>query len=157
MKVLFLSFSTALLLTGCSTTTYMNYAGAPVQQGKGGAFLVVDGMELWQEGRPNRPYRVVGVITDSRPVGIWTMGSRATTVARMAGEHGGDAVVMESDVREFAGTYTSGSSNWSASSYNNKRSNCGNKSGYVYGTSYGTSTTTPLYQAHSRFLVLRYH
>ncbi len=155
MKAFFLSLGAALVLSGCSTTTYMDYAGAPVQRGKGGAFLIVDGMELWQEGRPNRPYRVVGVITDSRPVGVWTMGPRATTVARMAREHGGDAVVMESDVREFTGTYTSGSSNWSAANY--ESSNCRNNSGYTYGTSYGSSTTTPMYQAHSRFLVLRYH
>ena len=159
----------ALVLCSCSTTTFMHTTGTGVQRGSGGAFRMVDGIEFYQEGSPNRPYQVIGVITDSRP-----MGPRADTVAKLAVQNGGQAVVQQSDVREFVGYSTSNNANYSQyqnANWNrngggyNQRGPYGNRSGnwgngnansYTYGNAYGNSTTTALYNAHSRFLVIRF-
>jgi len=161
-------------LSACSTTTFMHTTGTGVQRGSGGAFRMVDGIEFYQEGAPNRPYQVIGVITDSRPVGPWTMGPRADTVAKLALQNGGEAVVQQSDIREFVGYSTSNNANYSQyqnSNWNrnsggyNQRGQYGNRSGnwgngnantYTYGNANGNSTTTALYTAHSRFLVIRF-
>ena len=164
----------SLALGACSTTTFMHTSGTGVQRGSGGAYRMVDGIEFYQEGSPNRPYQVIGVITDSRPVGPWTMGPRADTVAKLALQNGGQAVVQQSDVREFVGYSTSNNTNYyqyqnanwnrngggynqrnqGGNSYGNWRN--GNANSSSYGTAYGNSTTTALYNAHSRFLVIRY-
>jgi hypothetical protein len=177
-----MKFSPALLLipvllfglSACSSTTFMHTSGTGVQRGSGGAYRMVDGIEFYQEGSPNRPYQVIGVITDSRPVGPWTMGPRADTVAKLAVQNGGQAVVQQSDVREFVGYSTSNNANYyqyqnanwnrNGSGYN-QRGQCGNSysnwrngnaNSSTYGNAYGNSTTTALYNAHSRFLVIRF-
>jgi hypothetical protein len=161
-------------LSACSTTTFLQTSGTGIQRGHGGAFRMVDGIELYQEGAPNRSYQVVGVITDSRPAGPWTLGPRANTVAKLAMQNGGQAVIQQSDFREFVGYSTSNNANYSQyqnSNWNrnaggyNQRGQYGNRSGnwgngnsntYTYGNANGNSTTTALYNAHSRFLVIRY-
>jgi len=152
----------------------MHTSGTGVQRGSGGAFRMVDGIEFYQEGSPNRTYQVIGVITDSRPAGPWTLGPRADTVAKLALQNGGQAVVQQSDVREFVGYSTSNNANYSQyqnSNWNrnaggyNQHGQYGNRSGnwgngnantYSYGNANGNSTTTALYTAHSRFLVIRF-
>jgi len=122
----------------------------------------VDGIELYQEGAPNRPYQVVGVIEDSRPAGPWTLGPRANTVAKLALQNGGQAVIQQSDVRQFVGYSTSNNANWNQNrnGYNNRGQygnwSNGNANRYTYGNASGNSTTTALYNANSRFLVIRY-
>jgi len=170
--LLILSLTAAF--TGCSTTTFLRTTGTVVQRGNGGAFRMVDGIELYQEGAPNRPFQVIGVITDSRPAGPWTLGPRANTVAKLAMQNGGQAVIQQSDVREFVGYSTSNNANYSqyqnanwnrnGGGYNqygqsgNRYGNWnnGNANRYTYGNANGNSTTTALYNAHSRFLVIRY-
>jgi hypothetical protein len=156
--------------TGCSTTTFLRSTGTGIQRGNGGAFRMVDGIELYQEGSPNRPFQVIGVITDSRPAGPWTLGPRANTVAKLAMQNGGQAVIQQSDVREFVGYSTSNNANWNQyqnanwnqnrNGYNNRGQygnwSNGNANRYTYGNANGNSTTTALFNAHSRFLVVRY-
>ena len=158
--------SLAAICTGCSTTTFLRTTGTGIQRGNGGAFRMVDGIELYQEGSPNRPFQVIGVITDSRPAGPWTLGPRANTVAKLAMQNGGQAVIQQADFREFVGYSTSNNANYSQYQNANWNSNGGgNRSGnwnngnanrYTYGNANGNSTTTALYNAHSRFLVIRY-
>jgi hypothetical protein len=144
----------ALGLSACSTTTYMHTSGTGVQRGGGGAYLVVNGTELYQEGAPSRPYQVIGVITDSRPAGPWTLGPRASTVAHLAMQNGGQAVIQQSDVRRFVGYSTSNNANWNQ--YQSNNGNCHNRNSFNYGNASGNSTTTALFNADSRFLVIRY-
>ena len=165
-----LTSAISLLLTACSTTTYMHTTGTGVQRGSGGAYRMVEGIEFYQEGAPARPFQVIGVITDSRPVGPWTMGPRADTVAKLALQNGGQAVVQQSDMREFVGYSTSGNANYyqyqnanwnrNGGGYNNRGQygnwGNGNANRYSYGNATGNSTTTALYNAHSRFLVIRF-
>ena len=151
-------------LSACSTTTFLHTSGTGIQRGNGGAFRIVDGIELYQEGAPNRPYQVVGVIEDSRPAGPWTLGPRANTVAKLALQNGGQAIIQQSDVRQFVGYSTSNNANWNQyqnrNGYNNRGQygnwSNGNANRYTYGNASGNSTTTALYNANSRFLVIRY-
>lgn len=162
--------SIALCLGACSTTTFLHTTGTGVQRGSGGAYRMVDGIEFYQEGSPNRPYQVIGVITDSRPAGPWTLGPRASTIARLALQNGAQAVIQQSDLREFVGYSTSGNANWNQyqnANWNRNRGGSnnrgqygnwsnGNASAYTYGNANGNSTTTALYNAHSRFLAVRF-
>ena len=161
-------------LSACSTTTFLQTSGTGIQHGHGGAFRMVDGIELYQEGAPIRSYQVVGVITDSRPAGPWTLGPRANTVAKLAMQNGGQAVIQQSDFREFVGYSTSNNANWNQyqnANWNQNRNGYnqhgqgvnrygnwsqGHANNYTYGNASGHSTTTALYNAHSRFLVIRY-
>lgn len=154
MKSLLLVAVIAFGLTACSTTTFMHTSGTGLQRGGGGAYLVVNGIELYQEGAPNRPYQVIGVITDSRPAGPWTLGPRASTVANLAIQNGGQAVIQQSDVRRFVGYSTSNDTNWNE--YQSNNGNCHNRNSFTYGKASGSSTTTALYNANSRFLVIRF-
>jgi hypothetical protein len=148
---------TAILILGlnaCSTTTYLHTTGAGVQQGSGGSYRVVEGIDFYGEGSPNRSYEVIGVITDSRPAGPWTLGPRARTIARLAAENGGNAVIQQSDVRELAGFSTAQNSNWNESGSSNGTDENGRS--YAHGIASGNSTTVALYNAHARLLVVRY-
>ncbi len=143
-----------LSLSGCSTTTFLHTTGSGVQRGAGGSYRVVEGIEFYEEGTPSRSYEVIGVITDSRPSGPWTLGPRAKTIAKLAAQNGGQAVIQQSDVREFAGFSTAQNSNWNQNGWSS--GNGEGASNYAHGTAYGNSTTTALYNAHARMLVVRY-
>jgi hypothetical protein len=117
---------------------------------------MVEGIEFYQEGSPNHPYQVIGVITDSRPVGPLTMGPRANTVAKLAIQNGGQAIVQQADVREFVGFSSTQNSNWNQYQSNNRDCRNRHSSSYGYGNATANATTTPLYNAHARYLVIRY-
>lgn len=58
------------LLAGCATTEYKAYEGkGNVIDGKGGTKVVVDGMEIWDNGEPPRKFKILG-IDDQRPGGL---------------------------------------------------------------------------------------
>ena len=156
MKTLLFLLVAVIVCSGCSSTNYMNYSGSGIQRGRGGAYQTLHGIELWQEGSPNRSFEVIGIITDSRPVGPWTMGPRAATVANLAKKHGGQGVIQQADVREFVGYSTTQNANWNQ--YQSNNGNCRNRNsyGYGYGNATANATTTPLYNAHARYLVIRY-
>jgi hypothetical protein len=51
-------------------------------------------MDIWTTGVPNRPYRMLGVVTDSRVAGITTMASYWSDVVKKVREAGGDAAIQ---------------------------------------------------------------
>jgi hypothetical protein len=89
-----------LLTTACSTTTFTEYRGQGIVEGKGGSVRKVGGIEFWADGEPDRKYQVIGVIDDSRGDSLMG-GDAAKEIAKVAQEHGGDAVVLGSSSREF--------------------------------------------------------
>jgi hypothetical protein len=143
-----------VLLAGCATTNFMAYQGASVQQGTGGAFVNVDGIDIWQEGTPPRKFQVIGVITDSRAAGPIAMAGRNKGIARMAKRYGGNAVLLAADLREFAGmlSTSNATTNINASAYR-----YGNTA-YAYGTAntFAMGTTAPMYRANSKYYIIRY-
>jgi hypothetical protein len=60
-----LAFSGCASITG-TETSYKSWVGDDVYQGKGGAVEVVNGVEIWEHGEPNKPYKVIGLITQSK-------------------------------------------------------------------------------------------
>lgn len=133
----------ASLLAGCATTEYKAFEGkGNVIEGKGGTKVVVDGLEIWDNGEPPRKFKVLGIIDDERPGGLIPMSQLRSDMVKKAREAGGDAVVQLNSQSQIAGYYTSGSA-----------------SAYAYGnsaTAYGSSTTMPVRRNLAKFAVIKY-
>jgi hypothetical protein len=133
----------ASLLAGCATTEYKAYEGkGNVIDGKGGTKVVVDGMEIWDNGEPPRKFKILGIIDDQRPGGLIPMAQLRGDMVKKAREAGGDAIIQLNSDSQIAGYYSSGSA-----------------SAYAYGnsaTAYGSSTTMPVRRHFVRFAVIKY-
>ena len=133
----------AISISGCATTEYKSFeAKDNMFDGKGGTKIVVDGMEMWDNGDPPRKFKVLGIIDDQRPGGLIPMSQLRSDMVKKAREAGGDAVVQLSNQSQIAGYQTSGSA-----------------SAYAYGssaTAYGSSTTTPVRRNVAKFAVIKY-
>jgi hypothetical protein len=133
----------ASLVVGCATTEYKSFEGKTnVFEGKGGTKVVVDGMELWDNGEPPRKFRVLGIIDDERPGGLIPMSQLRSDMVKKAREAGGDALIQFGSQSQIAGYYTSGS----ASAYGSGNSV----------TAYGSSTTMPVRRNVAKFAVIKY-
>jgi hypothetical protein len=94
----------AILSTSCrSTTGFTEYRGQGVVEGKGGTVRVVEGIDFWENGEPDRRYRILGVIDDSRGEGFVSRSGKDKAIAKVARERGGDAVILSGSSREFTG------------------------------------------------------
>lgn len=93
----------AMLVTSCSSTNFIEYRGQGVVEGKGGTVRVVEGIDFWENGEPNRKYRILGVIDDSRGEGLISRRGKDKAIANVARERGGDAVILSGSSREFRG------------------------------------------------------
>lgn len=139
----FVGILTLTLLAGCATTEYKSFETKNnLFEGKGGTKVIVDGMEVWDNGDPPRRFKVMGVIDDERPGGIIPMSQLRSDIVKKAREAGGDAVVQLGNQSQIAGYYTSGSA--SAYSYGNTAN------------AYGTSTTVPMRRNIAKFAVIKY-
>ena len=143
MHKLFLLIVVTSVCVGCTSTDYQAWEGRnSVIEGRGGTKKVVDGVDVWTNGDPPRKFRLLGIIDDERPGGIIPMAEMKHDIAKKAGEHGGDAVIIISSSSQLAGYYTAA-----------------NVSTQVYGasaTSYGSSTTIPLTRHTSKYAVIKY-
>jgi len=102
----------AILLCGCSSTKFTEYRGPAVVQGKGGTVRVVDGIDFWENGDPNRKFKILGVIDDRRGDGLLLRLRRDSDVAKVAHERGGDAIILINRDRELSAVQTDGSVNY---------------------------------------------
>lgn len=131
------------LMAGCATTEYKSFEGKTnVFEGKGGTKVVVDGMEIWDNGDPPRKFKVLGIIDDERPGAVIPMSQLRNDIVKKAREAGGDAVVQLGSQSQIAGFYSSGSA--TAHSYGNSA------------TAYGSSVTMPLRRNMAKFAVIKY-
>jgi hypothetical protein len=113
VKIKFLStLLITVLFCGCSSTNFTEYRGPAVVQGKGGTVRVVDGIDFWENGDPDRKFKILGVIDDRRDVGIFTRSGRDSAVAKVARERGGDAVIFISSDRELTQIDPYGNANY---------------------------------------------
>ncbi|HSY19890.1 MAG TPA: hypothetical protein VK815_16220 [Candidatus Acidoferrales bacterium] len=92
-----------LFICGCSTTTFDEYHGSEIIQGKGGEMHPVDGIELWANGDPARKYKILGTIEEShgQQSGMGRVsslfpnsGDGDSDIAKVARKNGGDAVIF---------------------------------------------------------------
>jgi hypothetical protein len=96
-------FVCVFLVCGCSTPKFEEYHGSEILQGKGGELHSVDGIDFWENGDPDRKYKILGDIEES-PKQRPALGrvsrlfsnpdDRDSAVAKVAHEKGGDAVVI---------------------------------------------------------------
>jgi len=143
MKIIFVAAIATFVLAGCATTEYKSFEGkANVFEGSGGTKVVVDSMEIWDNGDPPRKFKVLGIIDDERPGGIIPMAQLRSDMVKKAREAGGDAVVQLGSQSQIAGFYSSGSA--TAHSYGNSA------------TAYGSSTTMPIRRNTAKFAVIKY-
>jgi len=100
----------ALILTACATTEFKIYEGrSDVIYGKGGTKVVVDSIEIWENGEPPRKFKVIGIIEDERPGGRLPMSQLQKDIVKKAHEYGGDAIVKIDSQSQISGYYSAGS------------------------------------------------
>lgn len=128
---------------GCATTEYKAFEGkGDVIDGKGGTKVVIDGMEIWDNGEPPRKFKLLGIIDDERPGGLIPMSQLRGDMIKKAREAGGDAIIQLNSQSQIAGYYTSGSA--SAYAYCNTA------------TAYGSSTTMPVHRNMAKYAVIKF-
>ena len=111
-----------VLLPSCSSlvtsTQFKPWSGHDVYLGQGGTKRAVNGIDIWENGEPDRTYKVLGVLEDSTlentgaapntlnvlsVMSAWSLASRDKRLAREAAKHGADAIVFWSGNRAFLG------------------------------------------------------
>lgn len=86
-----------LALGGCSTTRfYPHEATENVHPGKGGSRFSYQGLDVWFNGEPSRPYEILGYIEDPRGLYADDDHRRVETgVLEKAREVGADALIEQ--------------------------------------------------------------
>lgn len=107
-SVVMVSFIGCAAVTG-TQTSFKAWSGDKIYKGEGGAFEVVNGVEFWEHGEPNRPYKIVGIITQSKSedsVNKLLFGSYSQKqITEIVRHENGDGVVVASSKR-FVSGYT---------------------------------------------------
>jgi hypothetical protein len=99
----------AVIVVSCENTKFTEYRGPSIVQGKGGTVRVVKGVEFWENGEPDKKFKILGVIDDSSGNGPFSRsGDSDSAIAKAAREHGGDAVILEGRTREVSGVGKNG-------------------------------------------------
>jgi hypothetical protein len=143
----------AAALTGCAVADFMPYQGAqqnwPTARG---AFVNTQYAVPAYYGYPPRPYNVLGYL-DATTAPIRQRGV-VEFAARRAKEIGGDAIIVQSSGRQYAGTYSSGGAFTSG--------NYAGTYGYgnIYGSGYATTnargTSVPLFLGKASVLIIKF-
>ena len=130
----------ALSLTiGCANTVYKQYEGKnTVFEGKGGTKVVVDGIEIWDNGEPPSKFKLLGIIDDSRPGGLIPMARQHSDMAKKAREAGGDAIIQLSSETQIKGYHTT------------------SQTSFYYGKFHGSAVSMPYQRNKSKFMVIKY-
>jgi hypothetical protein len=111
-KPMITALTTVFLLAGCASvnTEYKAFEGVrpAIVDGKGGAKVAVNGMEIWVDGEPPRKFKIIGFIDTTREVvGIYTQPDRDDIVEK-AREAGGDAVIKLNSQSQLEAFYAAG-------------------------------------------------
>ncbi|MDO8767865.1 MAG: hypothetical protein Q7K57_04030 [Burkholderiaceae bacterium] len=106
LRAVFVGLTISALLACAATTEFKAFeAEDSVFQGKGGTKVVVNGMEIWDDGDPPRKFKVLGYIEDQRRGGFPMLQFRGDMVKK-AREAGGDAIVQLTSRSQITGYYT---------------------------------------------------
>lgn len=120
IKMIVLS-TALLLLAGCAgaITEYKMFEGKldGVIDGTGGSKVIVDGMDVWEDGEPARKFKILGFVDDSREGGLGIMPSLRKDVVEKAREVAGDAVVKLNSQSQLAKFYSAGGASSSVYDY----------------------------------------
>lgn len=131
-----------IVASGCATiigteTSFIPWRGEQLYKGTGGAVEVVDGIEFWKAGEPGRPYKIVGIISQSKSddtLNKMLFGEyNRKQVTELVKANNGDGVVTVKSQRFVSGYTTQMPVN-----------------------QYGSATTSPEYAEASILAVFRY-
>ena len=97
---------------GCATiigtdTSFIPWRGDDVYKGTGGAVENFEGVELWKVGKPDRPYKIIGLIiqnkaTDEDAVNKMLFGNfNQREIVKLIKSNNGDGVVTLNDDRQI--------------------------------------------------------
>jgi len=108
----------AFLIAGCiSSTAFQEWQGPDEFTGQGGLRRTVDDIDIWENGSPDRTYKVLGVVdttvVSKAPCMAVTGGHKSqldSHLAKEAKKHGGDAVILVHADSDVFGTSHSQSS-----------------------------------------------
>ncbi|TFE70566.1 hypothetical protein [Methylacidiphilum caldifontis] len=101
----FLLFSLLILaFWGCVYSHYLPEEGYiyGLNQGKGEK-KNIDGLDVWIEGRPNRPYHVYGTLYEKRGNGPFEKGPTLKGLVKKAKQMGADALIVLVKERQYVG------------------------------------------------------
>jgi hypothetical protein len=83
-------------LAGCSyTPEWSEYQGPALMKGSGGMVRNVNGMDVWEQGSPPRPYRVLGMM-HSEGGRHSDVDFETEQIVKEARAKGGDAIIISS-------------------------------------------------------------
>ena len=148
-------------LCGCAQVDYTAYSGGqqnwPVASG---SFVQRKFDVPLYLGPPDRPYRVLGSIEVEAPIGIFETGYSETLrpAAREAARHGADAIVVLERGTNISGSTTFGSGQWGSNTTTTGGvyGNYFNAQSRTTGGGFGSTTTLPMRQAHTRVLAIKF-
>lgn len=93
----------ATIICGCVNTRYTEYRGDGIIQGKGGSVRTVSGVEIWENGEPNRKYKIIGFAQDNRGEGPIANAVWDSAITKLVKQKSGDAVVFVSTTKVLSG------------------------------------------------------
>ena len=110
-SIMIAALTTASLLAGCaSVTEYKAFEGVRegIVEGRGGAKVISDGIEIWDDGEPPRKFKIIGFIDDKYGADWIFTRSHRGDIVKKAREAGGDAVVKVNTQSQLDGFYSAG-------------------------------------------------
>lgn len=109
MKKLLLALVVCGALAGCTSIDYKPFVGNDqVYQGNGGALEQDDGIDIWSNGEPNRPFKILGYMTAEIRDGFFAEELMMSSVISKAKDVGADAIILTGSNTIGAGTYSVG-------------------------------------------------
>jgi hypothetical protein len=151
-------------ITGCTSTDFTPYAGA--QQNwptASGAFVSSKYVIPVYQGPPARPYMVLGYVEAATSAGTGDYRTDAiNAAARRAKGIGGDAIIVQSNGSDYAGTYSTGGAVTSGNYSGNVTGTAvgpnviGTVSGMGYSTTSGWGINAPLSRGRATVLVIKF-
>ncbi|MDO9420618.1 MAG: hypothetical protein Q7T66_08150 [Herminiimonas sp.] len=141
MKKLLLTL--IFILAGCASTEFKPFeAKNNAFEGTGGTKLVVEGIDVWENGDPPRKYKIIGIIEDERAAAVIPKSMLISDIAKKAKDSGGDAIIKIDSNSQITGFISNAYA-----------------SGNVYGNNANTSSfgaTSAVRRINSRFAVIKY-
>lgn len=108
MKTIYSLFFALLLFTGCSSTEFRAYEdGGRIYTGSGGSKETVDGVDIWRNGAPPRPYKILGIVDDTRRKNLFSSGGAIDDIVEEVQDREGDAAIILSQGLQQLGTFYS--------------------------------------------------
>lgn len=100
--------SVLMLFSGCAshgTQEFYKYEGTKdkVFEASGGTRYTYDGIDFWNNGTPNRAYKLIGTLVDNRAGGAGSQKTFNEDIANKVKELGADGVILGQTSKTMSG------------------------------------------------------